>query len=153
MERVLLAIAAVTLVSGCTTVDPGPSFVVPDESFDADFFFCTVEPQVLTAKRCGPGDPAAGDKANSCHFNASAVSGMALANHDPIDCTNGHPSNRAQIGAGGAAQGNLQAVTLEMSTDINTAPLLLRPTGQNHPRQIFDKNDPVVDILRQWATK
>jgi len=138
---------------GCTTVDPGPNFVVPDENFDADFFFCRVEPELLFAKKCGPGDPAAGDAANSCHFNSSAVSGMAIANHAPIDCVDGRPVNRAQIGAGSAAQGNLQATSLVMSRDPQTAPLFLRPTGQNHPRAIFAPNDPVVEVIRQWAAK
>ena len=149
----ILAVALSPAALGCTTVDPGPNFVVPDENFDADFFFCRIEPEVLTAKKCGAGDPSLGDAANGCHFNASAVSGMALANHAPIDCNGDHPVNRAQIGAGGAAQGNLQAVTLEMSRDITTAPLLLRPTGQNHPRVLFQRTDPEAELLRQWATK
>jgi hypothetical protein len=146
-----LIAACVTLgATACTTVDPGPNFVVPDEQFDADFFFCRVEPQLLVAKRCGPGDPGAGDATNGCHFNASAVSGMAISNHAPIDCDGDRPRNRAQLGA---AQGNLQAVTLVMSRDVLTAPVFLRPTGQNHPRQIFPREDPVVDLLRQWAQK
>ena len=139
--------------SGCTTVDPGPDFVIPDEQFDADFFFCRVEPELIINKKCGPGDPAAGDPQNGCHFNSSAVSGMAISNHAPIDCQNEHPTNRAQLGAGSAAQGNLQAVTLVMSRDVQTAPLFLRPAGQNHPRQIFPREDPVVEVLRQWAQK
>lgn len=140
-------------VAGCTTIDPGPNFVVPDEQFDADFFFCRVEPEVLFAKKCGPGDPAAGDAPNSCHFNASAVSGMAIADHAPIDCDGERPRNRAQLGAGSPAQGNLQAVTLVMSRDVAAAPFLLRPTGRNHPRQIFPPEDPVVEVIRQWAQK
>lgn len=139
--------------SACATVDPGPNFVVPDEQFDADFFFCRIEPEVLTARKCGPGDPAAGDAANGCHFNSSAVSGMAIAPHPPIDCVDGRPANRGQIGAGSAAQGNLQAASLVMSRDFATAPLLLRPTGQNHPRAIFLRGDPAEDIIRQWAQK
>ena len=134
----------------CTTVAPGPNFVVPDEQFDADFFFCHVEPELLLAKKCGSGDP--GDN-NNCHFNGSAVSGMALQNHPMIDCADGRPTNRSQIGAGGGAQGNLQAVSLEMSRDYLTAPLFLRPTGQNHPRTIFPREDPVVDVIKQWAQK
>jgi hypothetical protein len=145
------ALWVIVLVDGgCTTVDPGPNFVVPDEQFNADFFFCRVEPELLVAKKCGPGDP--GDN-NGCHFNSSAVSGMAIANHAPIDCANERPTNRAQLGAGSAAQGNLQAVTLVMSRDVQTAPLFLRPTGQNHPRQIFPREDPVVEVIRQWAQK
>ena len=73
-------------MGSCTTVDPGPNFVVPDEQFDADFFFCHVEPEVLTLKKCGPGDPGAGDKSNGCHFNSSAVSGMAITSHPTVDC-------------------------------------------------------------------
>lgn len=148
-----MAATATLAIASCSTVDPGPNFVVPDEQFDADFFFCRVEPEVLFAKKCGPGDPGAGDPANGCHFNSSAVSGMAISNHAPIDCDGDRPRSRAGLGAGGPAQGNLQAVTLVMSRDVNTAPILLRPTGQNHPRQVFAREDPVVEILRQWAQK
>ena len=144
-----LGLLMVALV-GCTTVDPGPNFVVPDEQFDADFFFCRVEPEVLFAKKCGSGNPG---EENSCHFNASAVSGMEITNHAPIECANGRPVNRVQLGAGSPAQGNLQAASLVMSRDINTAPIFLRPTGSNHPREIFPKEDPVVEILREWARK
>jgi hypothetical protein len=158
MRPLLLGSFAVLLgaavpLAGCTTVDPGPNFVVPDQQFDADFFLCRIEPEVLTAKKCGPGDPAAGDPANGCHFNASAVSGMPLVSHPPIDCAGDHPTNRAQIGSGSGAQSNLQNVTIEMSKDVTTAPLYLRPTGQAHPRVIFTAQDPVVDLLRQWAQK
>ena len=149
----LLGPLALITGAACSTVDPGRNFVVPDEQFDADFFFCRVEPELIFGRKCGPGDPGAGDPANGCHFNSSAVSGMALANHAPIDCVDGRPSNRAQLGAGSAAQGNLQSVSLEMSRDFSTAPLLVRPTGQNHPRAIFAKEDPVADVIRQWAQR
>lgn len=125
---------------------------MPDESFDADFFFCRIEPEILFAKRCGPGEPGV-DPAGGCHFNASAVSGMALADHAPVPCQDGRVSDRAAIGAGGPAQGNLQAASLAMSRDYLTAPIYLRPTGRNHPRVIFDRSDPVVDLLRQWAQR
>lgn len=138
---------------GCETVDPGPHFVVPDQQFDADYFFCHVEPELLFARRCGPGEPGV-DAPNSCHFNSSAVSGMALADHPPIDCAGGdRPVSRGAVGPGSAAQANLQAASLEMSRDALTAPLFVRPIGQNHPRVIFDRNDPVVEIIRQWAAR
>jgi hypothetical protein len=148
----LLGLVVVAL-TGCSTVDPGPNFVVPDEQFDADFFFCRVEPELLFAKKCGPGDPAAGDPANGCHFNSSAVSGMAIADHAPIACAGDRPVNRVQLGAGSAAQGNLQAASLVMSRDVATAPIYLRPTGANHPRAIFAKDDPIVEVLREWARR
>lgn len=140
-------------MAGCTTVDPGPNFVVPDPQFDADFFFCRVEPELLVTKKCGSGDPGAGDAANGCHFNPNAVSGMALRSHAPIECANDRPTNRALLTPGGAAQGNLESVTFVMSPDVLTAPLFLRPTGQNHPRAIFGRDDPFVETLRQWAQR
>ena len=144
----ILALAAASW--SCRTVELGSNPVIPDEQFDADFFFCRVEPELLVAKKCGPGEP--GDN-NGCHFNSSAVSGMAIAQHPPIDCADGRPTNRGQIGAGSAALGNLQAASLVMSRVYLTAPIYLRPTGQNHPRTIFPREDPVVDVLRQWAQK
>lgn len=139
--------------AGCTAkdhVDPGSNPVIPDEIFDADYFFCHVEPELLFAKKCGSGDP--GDN-NACHFSSSAVSGMAIASHPPVACASSRPVDRAQLGAGSSAQGNLQAATLAMSRDYLTAPIYLRPTGQNHPRKIFEPNDPVVEVIKTWAQK
>ncbi len=145
--------AALLSHSGCTNVDPGPNFVVNDTTFDADYFFCHVEPQVLFAKKCGPGDPAAGDPSNGCHFNSSAVSGMALLDHPAVNCGGGdHPVDSTQIGSGSPAQSNLQAASLEMTTVYTTAPIYVRPTGTNHPRVVYTADDPVVDIIKTWAS-
>ena len=99
MSRLIAALALLG-AAGCTTVDPGPNFVVPDEQFDADFFFCRVEPELLVTKKCGSGNPGAGDAANGCHFNSSAVSGMAIRNHDPIPCDGNRPTNRVLLNPG-----------------------------------------------------
>ncbi len=140
--------------TGCTTVDPGPNFVIPDQTFDADYFFCHVEPQVLFAKKCGSGDPSLGDAANGCHYTSSAVSGMALVEHPAIDCGGGDaPLDSTTVGAGSPAQANLQAASLEMSADYRNAPIIVRPTGHSHPRQIFTLSDPVVSIIATWASK
>jgi hypothetical protein len=135
---------------GCTSIDPGPDFVVPQEVFDANYYYCHVEPQLIVAKKCGPGT--ASDN-SSCHYS-SVVSGMALVDHPPIDCGGGDqpldPTSTA-----GAAQSNFQAVSLEMSRDYMTAPLFARPTnGADHPRVIFSADDRQVNqLLRTWASK
>lgn len=149
---VLIGFAGAT---GCTTVDPGANFVVPNQTFDPDYFFCHVEPELLFAKKCGPGDSSQGDPPNGCHFNSSAVSGMALVDHAPVDCGGGdHPVDRTQVGIGSAPQGNLQAASLEMSRDYLTAPLYVRPSNNaHHPRQIFAPNDPVVEVIKTWAQR
>ncbi len=135
---------------GCTTIDPGSDFVVPEEVFDADYYYCHVEPQFIVAKKCGPGGPS--DNGN-CHFSAS-VTGMALVDHPAIDCGGGdHPLDPTQTA--GAAQGDLQVVSFEMSRVYTTAPLFVRPSnGLNHPRVIFSPDDPLVNqLLSTWASK
>jgi hypothetical protein len=141
---------AAALAASCTTVDPGPNFVVKSDTFDADFFYCHVEPQLIVPKQCGPGGMS--DNGN-CHFNASAVSAMVLLDHPAIDCGGGdHPTNPAQVDS--AAQNNLEQVSLEMNRDYLTAPLYLRPTQlAAHPRQIFGTGDPIVQVIAAWAAK
>jgi hypothetical protein len=142
----LLALSGI----GCTSIDPGANFVVPEEVFDADYFYCHVEPQFIFAKKCGPGQ--ASDN-GSCHFSSS-VSGMALMDHPRVDCGGGdHPVDTTQTA--GAPQVNFQQVSLEMSRDYITAPLFQRPSnGLNHPRVIFSPNDPTANmLLSTWASK
>jgi hypothetical protein len=130
--------------------------VVADVSFDADYFYCHVEPEFIFAKHCGPGDPSMGDPPNTCHFTASAVTGMVLLDHPAVDCGGGdHPVDSTQLGSGGPAQSNFQAVSLEMNkSDYLSAPLLLRPSGTYHPRPIFSVDDPQVrSLLMTWASK
>jgi hypothetical protein len=155
----LVGLAATAL--SCTSVDPGPNFVVATATFDPNYFYCHVEPQYIfgNAYRCGTGDPSKGDPAGppyGCHFNASAVTGMALLDHAPVNCGGGDaPVDLTQIGTGSAPQSNYEAVSLEMSAQYTTAPVFVRPgTGVTHPRQIFPTTDPLVNsLLSTWATK
>lgn len=145
------ALAATIVLVGCTTVDPGPQFVIPPETFNEDFFFCVVEPQYIFAKKCGSGD---GSDGNRCHFNSAAVSGMPLRDHPAVACdAAGHPTDRTQVSTGSLARANFTSASLEMSRDYLTAPILVRPLGATHPRPIFMKGDPAIDVLQQWAAK
>jgi hypothetical protein len=140
---------------GCTTIDPGPNFTASNSTFDADFFYCHVEPEFIFAKKCGPGDPSKNDPPNGCHFNSSVVTAMALIDHPAVNCGGGdHPVDVAQIGSGSPAQSNYEVASLEMSHQYTTAPIFVRPGGSNHPRAIFDPSDPQVNmLLAAWASK
>jgi hypothetical protein len=152
--RLWAPLALVASLAGCTSVDPGANFVVPNETFDPDYFYCHVEPQLIVAYKCGPGDPSKGDPPNSngCHFS-SAVSGMALRDHPAVDCGGGdHPLDPTQTA--GAAQTNLESVSIDMSRDYQTAPVYVRPLGHAHPRAIFaDTDTRVRTLLSTWAAK
>jgi hypothetical protein len=146
----IASLAALASTIGCTSIDPGPDFVVPEEVFDADYYYCHVEPQLIMAKKCGPGE--ASDNGN-CHYSSS-VSAMALIQHAAIDCGGGdHPLDPASTA--GAAENDFTLVSFEMSRDYKTAPLYVRPShGLNHPRVVFSPDDPQVNaLLRTWASK
>lgn len=140
---------------GCTTVEPGQDFVIQNVTFDSNYFYCFVEPQLIFQNKCGPGDPSKGDPANGCHFNSAAVSGMALLNHPAVDCGGGDQVvDLTAIGTGSAAENNYEAVSFEMSQQYMDAPLFVRPSGNSHPRQIFLPTDPLVNqLLSTWASK
>lgn len=135
---------------GCTSIDPGPALVVPNATFDPDYFYCHVEPQFIFAAnyQCGSGKP--GDN-SQCHFS-SAVTGMALVAHPPINCGGGdHPVDITQITSD--AQGDYSAVSTEMSADWMNSPLYVRPLGNTHPRTIFTTSDQnVINVLSKWAS-
>jgi hypothetical protein len=136
---------------GCTTVDPGPNFVVSDVTFDPDYFYCQVEPNFISANHCGPGDPSSATT-NGCHFTPAAVSGMFLEDHPAVDCGGGgHPVDTTQIGTGSPAQSNYIAVSAEMSKDYQNAPLYLRPSGHGHTTVINPQDPTVVTLLSTWA--
>jgi hypothetical protein len=152
------SVAMVLGCCGCTSVDPGPNFSIPNVQFDEDYFYCHVEPDFIFNKRCGSGDSSK-DQPNSCHFNSSAVSNMVLIDHMPVDCGGGdHPVNRTQVGTGSDAQANYGAVSLQMNKDYTAAPVYVRPSGSGgvlyHPRQIFPPTDQsVIMLLSTWASK
>ena len=72
----------------------------------------------------------------------SAVFGSTIEN------ISHHPIRRADVDVG-----TDYTADIDQTRDVLTAPVYLRPTGQNHPRAIFPTNDPFVDVLRQWAQK
>jgi hypothetical protein len=158
--RMALLVGAAAIGTGalasCTTVDPGPNFVIPNTTFNANYFYCHVEPELIFAKKCGDNKP------GSCHFNSSAVSGMALIQHAAIDCGGGDaPVNPSDVGLGTPAEANYTSVSLDMSRDYLTSGIYVRPlcsdsscaTGHGHPLGLFNESDPVVDVIKTWAQK
>jgi hypothetical protein len=138
---------AMACLVGCTTIDPGPNYVVPEQVFNADYFYCFVEPNLIFGKKCGD------DGTHGCHYS-DKVPEMELIAHAPIACNaSGQPIDPTQVGAGSPAQANLSAASLEMDTDYLNAPLYTWPTQivAAHPKQVFTPDDPVVAYLANWA--
>jgi len=160
VAAVLLGATGSMSVSGCVSIDPGTNYVVPPEDFNANYFYCFVEPEVIFGgadgqKSCGSGANVAGASSGGCHFS-DKVPAMLLTDHPAIACTNGVPDDPTQVGEGSAAANNLGAVALEFSTDWQNSPLYLWPTQivTAHPVPVFPSSDTsVTKFLAMWATE
>ena len=143
---------ALTLIGvwGCSTVEPGGDPQIAQVVYDEDFFYCEVQPKVLVAQSCSSGDPAK-DTGGGCHATATPFRVLALGPNDMVTCDgNGkHTGTVPQV-----AQSNYSAAQSEMTPNVETAPLFLRPTQKvAHPRQIFDASSMEADVIRQWAAR
>src|SRR5262245_60804499 len=72
----------------CAAVDPGGdprAAQVAHVVYDEDLFYCQVQPNVLTAQSCSPGD-ATKDPSGGCHATATAFRVLALSMPDQVTC-------------------------------------------------------------------
>jgi hypothetical protein len=139
-----IAISWITMGSGCGTTDLGAFQGVRDLKLDENFYFCHVQPEVITPQRCSPGG--AGDGSGACHAEKSS---MILADVEtPTPCTNGRPNSPPTADE----RANYSAAQLQVSRNVEASPLLTNPTGVNpsHPRKIFDTNSPEANTIRKW---
>ncbi len=132
---------------GCGTVDLGTYEGVRDLKPDEDYFYCVIQPQVLTAKRCAGGDPAAGDPAGGCHVSTSAMRLQEIV--APVACQSGRPSAIPSAGE----RANYAAASLRVTRNADASPLLTKPTlkvPHAANRVIFDATSPEADRIRTW---
>lgn len=147
VQRSLAVVLLSSSALGCGTVDVGAYQGVRDLELDEAYFYCVVQPKVLTARRCSGGDPAAGDSAGGCHSSASS-----LRLSEPaalVACESGKPKGPPSA----EERANFGAASLRATRDPESSPLLVRPTGVDHPRKIFEKNSPEADLLRTWIAR
>ena len=129
-----------------TSVERGPDFQISEVVFDANFFYCRVEPEIFSSS-CGPGEGP--QEQNSCHFS---VTPFRLSDYSPLvfdSCGGGVvPGVSPTL----EAQRNYTVAQAHMDRDLDRAQLYTRPLGiARHPRQIFDANSSAALAIKQWA--
>ncbi len=140
-----LTVVAAGLVAGCGTIDPGDNFIPPDRNLDEDFFFCEIQPNVLTASSCASGE--AGE-AGDCHSSRSALRLSAEAEMAvPPACVDGAPVEPVPP----SYVDNLEAIRFTVQADALSSPLYRRPLGlDSHPRVIFAQDSVEANLIVQW---
>lgn len=118
--------------------DGGP--VGPRPALDPGYFFCRVQPVVLSAHRCASQD-------NDCHADSTGyrldVSAESIA---PPTCVDDRP-----VGAIPAAYyTNLARSRGEVRAAATSSDLYTRPIGRDHPVRLFDASSAEANILVQW---
>jgi hypothetical protein len=121
----------------------GDDFVAPELQLDEAFFYCRIQPEVLTKHSCASGGP--GEK-GSCHDSRSAL--RLTATDAPSPCS----KQGAVVGpVPDAYKANFEAVRFSVQSDPLSSPLYLRPLNRaSHPRMIFGENDPAAKLIVQW---
>lgn len=132
---------------GCGTVDLGDNIVPPDLQLDEDFFYCEIQPNVLTAKSCAGG--AAGE-GGMCHSDRSALRLIDTMDPPPT-CVDGEV-------VGGSVSAdyviNFERVQFEVQSDPLSSPFYRRPIGlDSHPRVIFTETDPCAELISEWINR
>jgi hypothetical protein len=136
-------------VSVCSTIEPGDRPGITDPVYDADFFYCEIEPNVLMAKSCATGDSAQGDM-GGCHASATPFRLLPLDVNAAVQCMGDRVIGDVSL----TSRSNYTAAQAEMTQNPDTTPLLTHPTGRAiHPRTIFDASSSEADLIRQWAAK
>ena len=126
------------------TVDLGDDFVAPDLQLDETFFFCRIQPDVLTRHSCAGGAPG---EAGSCHDARSAL--RLLASDAPPPCD----GDVLVDDVPDAYRANFDAIAFSVQSDPLTSPLYLRPTGRaSHPRAIFGVDDAAAELIVEWIS-
>jgi hypothetical protein len=125
------------------TVDLGDDFVAPQLQLDEAFFFCRIQPEVLTMHSCAGGDVG---EAGGCHDSRSAL--RLLATDAPPPCDG---SGNVTAPVPDAYRENLEAASFSVQSDPFTSPLYLRPLNRaSHPRAIFGPDDAAAKLIEEW---
>lgn len=136
-----------SLSAGCGTIDLGGNIVPPDLQLDEDFFYCEIQPRVLTAKGCAGG--AAGE-GGMCHADRSALR-LIDTMAPPPACEDGRV-----VGGDLSADYviNFERVQFTVQSDPLSSPFYRRPVGlDSHPRTIFPETDECAQLIRDWINR
>lgn len=136
------------LLAACGTVDLGDNFVAPPVQLDEDFFYCRIQPEVLTQFSCASGGSG---ESGMCHTARSALRLAAVDTGNLPVCDD---EDRVLDPIPQEASENLEAIRFTVQGNALSSPLYLRPVNRaSHPRQIFPEEDPAAELIIDWISQ
>lgn len=135
-------------LAGCGIVDLGDNIVPPDLQLDEDYFYCVIQPQVITVHGCAGGMAGEG---GMCHTDRSALR-LVDTMDAPPECDETGAITGGSLSADYIA--NFEAVRFTVQSDPLSSPFYRRPTGMDsHPRVIFPESDPAAALIVDWIQR
>jgi hypothetical protein len=147
--RTGLALSALIALFGaaCGTIDRGDNIVPPDLALDEDFFYCRIQPEVVTVQTCASGGAGEG---GDCHDSRSALRLSPQAEVDPPPTCDG---NTVTGGVPQSYMDNYVAAQATVQSDPLSSAFYRRPTGlDGHPRVIFPEGSAEANLIVEWIT-
>ena len=136
-------------LAGCGVVDLGDNISPPANQLDEDFFFCQVQPNVVTAMSCATG--IAGDT-GGCHARQSALFLDDASGMGPPACDEDNNVLPGEV-VPDVYMRNLTNIRFTVASDPMSSPFYRRPLGlDSHPRTIFEVGSMEEMIVRAWIT-
>jgi hypothetical protein len=147
--HIVLCSLLIVSASACETIDLGDNFIAPDVQLDENFFFCSIQPEVISARGCASGMvggstvcPGGG----GCH---SARSSLRLEDTPALMCVEGAPSEAVPE----VYRRNLENIRFTVRDNAMSSPLYRRPLQlDSHPCAIFGAGDPPAQLIVQWIS-
>lgn len=140
-----MALLGALVWAGCGTVEAGDNFVPPDLMLDEDFFYCRIQPEVITMHSCASGGSG---EAGQCHAARSALRLSAAAEMESAPCEDGRVVGPVPA----SFQDNLDRVRISVQSDPGSSLFYRRPLQLDgaHPRQIFPEDSPAAMLIAEW---
>jgi hypothetical protein len=137
--------AAGILLASCWTVDLGDNPPAPDLQLDEDFFYCRIQPEVISAQTCASGIAGEG---GMCHSDNTSLRLNPAAETDAPPTCDG---DRVTGAVPPSYTENFQSVQFTVQSDPLSSPFYRRPVGlDSHPRIIFPEGSPEADLIVAW---
>lgn len=147
LALLLAAFAIAGGTPGCGVVDLGDNIIPPVNQVDEEFFFCQIQPNVITAQSCAPG--IAGDA--SCHAATSALFLEDAAGLTPPACDPMTGELLPGAVVPDVYMRNLTRVRSFVGSDPMSSPFYRRPLGlDSHPRVIYALGSMEEMLVRDW---
>jgi len=140
-RKYLLGVASLLLLASCGTVETGDYDPGAGLRLDEDFFYCRIQPEVISAQGCATGG------GGNCHASFTSLRLDPTAETDaPPEC-----DGNFLVGTPPASyMANFQQVMFTIQPDPLSSPFYRRPVALDPHDEMFTEGSVEADLIIEW---